>query len=422
VPGGYGPLKRVAARNTGETLLALPQGFAYNVLGKTGQRMSDGVLTPGDHDGMAAFVAENGLVRLVRNHEVGGGDVPRTALAAGADRRRTYDPTAPGGTTTLLVDPRTREIVRDWVSLSGTLKNCAGGPTPWGSWISCEETVLGATRRTDDKNKPVGGFAREHGYCFEVPARADGPVPAVPLKAMGRFVHEAIAVDPATGIVYQTEDRQSAGFYRFLPNKPGRLNEGGKLQMLRVTGKTGYDTRAGQTAGKPLACDWVNIRDPDPAAAGTNDRAVLEQGLAEGGALFARLEGCWYGNGRIFLNATSGGDKKLGQVWQFVPIGESAGELTLLFESRDPRVLDSPDNLCVSPRGGLILCEDAEQTCFVRGLTRSGRIFDLAQNVSDSSEFAGATFSPDGRTLFVNVQAPVAFTCAIWGPWERGVL
>jgi secreted PhoX family phosphatase len=188
-----------------------------------------------------------------------------------------------------------------------------------------------------------------------------------------------------------------------------------------VKDKPDYDTRKGQAVGKPLPVRWVDIADPDPSAAGTNERAVFEQGLAKGGATFARLEGCWYGSGRIFLNSTSGGDKERGQVWQYRPLGPSDGELTLLFESRDPAILNAPDNLCVSPRGGLVLCEDAEQEIYVRGLTPKGKIFDFAKNILDNSEFAGATFSPDGRTLFLNIQTP-GWTFAIWGPWENGAL
>jgi secreted PhoX family phosphatase len=414
--GGYGPLTPRAARNTGETLLALPPGFEYNVLGKAGRTLSDGQVTPSMHDGMAAF-PDGKYLRLVRNHELKA--APGAALAG---PERSYDPTAGAGTTTLIVDPKTREIVRDFVSLSGTLVNCAGGPTPWGTWISCEETVLGRARVKDKDGKEVGGYAEDHGYCFEVRARAGEPTRPVPLKAMGRFVHEAVAVDPATGIVYETEDRALSGFYRFLPARPGKLAEGGKLQMLRVKGRPEYDTRSGQTMGQPLPVDWVDIPDPDPASASANDRAVYDQGRQRGGATFARLEGCWYGNGYIYLNATSGGDKQLGQVWQYRPKGANEGELTLLFESKDPALLNAPDNLCVSPRGGLVLCEDSPGATYVRGLTPQGRIFDLAKNVLDTSEAASATFSPDGKTLFFNIQSKVSFTVAVWGPWERGAL
>lgn len=406
--GAYGPLAPVASLNTGETLLALPEGFSYTVFGRTGETMSDGRPTPERHDGMAAFDVR-GELRLVRNHETGRGPTP----AAGPPER-SYDRLAPGGTTTLIVDPATRLPTRHFVSLSGTLINCAGGPTPWGSWISCEETTAGPSR----------GFEQPHGYCFEVPAASDGPVDPVPLKAMGRFIHEAVAVDPDTGIVYLTEDRLSAGFYRFLPDRPGQLAAGGRLQMMAIRGQEGYDTRTGQRQGQALPVRWVDIGDPDPAAAEQESGMVFYQGAIAGGATFGRLEGAWYGHGRVYINSTNGGDARQGQVWEYRP-GRRGGNLRLLFESPSAEVLQAPDNLCVSPRGrGLVLCEDGEGDQYLRGLTRDGRIFDLARNLvpgHEGAEFAGATFSPDGAILFVNIQTP-GLTLAIQGPWRNGAL
>jgi uncharacterized protein len=417
----YGSLRPTKARNTGEEVLTLPEGFEYNVIGRTGAKMSDGNPTPAAHDGMATFNVK-GELRLVRNHEINGG-IGRDGAAFG-DSALAYDPKAGGGTTTLIIDPKTREIAKDFVSLNGTLQNCAGGPTPWGSWISCEETTLGQSLGKDERGRARGGFAQKHGYCFEVVAGADGVVKALPLTAMGRFVHEAVAVDQRTGIVYLTEDRGAAGFYRFIPNRQGKLSEGGKLQMLAITGRRQVDLRNGQKAGQPLNVSWVDISEPDPPNAENSDSAVYRQGLALGAATFARLEGCWYGGDSIYFTSTNGGDKRLGQVWQYTPQGEDMGKLKLLFESPEEAVLDKPDNLCVSPQGGLIICEDGDNEQYVRGLTPQGQIFDLAKNIMpgyEGQEFAGATFSPDGKTLFVNIQRP-GLTLAIWGPWDRGVL
>jgi secreted PhoX family phosphatase len=406
--GGYGPLAPTASENTRETILALPKGFKYTVFGRTGSIMSDGQPTPGVHDGMAAFAAPDGTVRLVRNHEV-------RAKVLGPIAANAYDQLAGGGNTTLVVNPDTRLLVKDFVSLAGTHTNCAGGPTPWGSWVTCEETVVGLG----------AGYLQPHGYNFEVPAMADGPVTPTPLKAMGRFVHEAIAVDPNTGWVYETEDRGTSGIYRFVPSRPGDLASGGALSMLRIVGKPGYDTRTGQTLGEKLKIDWVPIANPDPANAESDSLAVFKQGAAQGGATFARLEGAWWGNNRIYFHATSGGDLGLGQVWELNPFGSSSkAHLSLLYESNDPARLDAPDNIAVSPRGGLVLCEDGDGDQYVRGLTHRGQIFDFALNVHPGftdSELAGATFSPDGETLFVNIQSP-GVTLAIWGPWEDGAL
>ena len=419
--GAYGPLQPVKAANSDETLLALPEGFHYKVFGKTGSQMSDKSATPRGHDGMAAFEHE-GRIRLIRNHEINNG-LGKPGVAIG-NNAPAYDPLAGGGTSTLVIDPKTREIIKDFVSLSGTLQNCAGGPTPWKSWITCEETMFGKTKITSREGREYGQFEKSHGYCFEVPAAADGPVNPVALKAMGRFVHEAIAVDPATGIVYETEDQGWSGFYRFIPDKKEKLAEGGRLQMLAIKDRPQYDTRTEQKVGMPLPVVWVDIADPDPANADVNSLAVFTQGKAKSGATFSRLEGCWYGGGRIFFNSTSGGDKRLGQVWEYRPGDDASGHLTLLFESPSADLLEMPDNICVSPRGGLALCEDGRDNNFIRGLTREGKIFDFARNIVpefEKMEFAGATYSPDGQTLFVNIQTP-GLTFAIWGPWKDGAL
>jgi secreted PhoX family phosphatase len=223
--------------------------------------------------------------------------------------------------------------------------------------------------------------------------------------------------------VYETEDTGSAGFYRFLPNVPGSLAAGGRLQMLAVKYRPNYDTRRDQRVGQRLLSTWVDIDNPDPALE-QGAPSVAGQGFAKGAAAFARLEGAWYGSGSIFINSTSGGDIGRGQVWQYTPYGANEGYLTLLYESRDPNILDSPDNLCVSPRGGLVLCEDGSGEEFLHGLTLRGQIFKFAQNIVpgfEGSELAGATFSPDGQTLFFNIQSP-GLTFAVWGPWEAGAL
>jgi secreted PhoX family phosphatase len=419
---GYGSLRPAKSRNTGETLLALPEGFEYTVFGKTGSKMSDGHLTPRNHDGMAAFDV-GGQLRLIRNHEINNKlGAPGAAIG---DPALAYDAMAGGGAVTLVIDPKTRELIRDFVSLNGTLQNCAGGPTPWGSWISCEETTFGPNRITDTDGSTAGGFARNHGYCFEVSAAADRASLSEPLKAMGRFRREAIAVDARSGIVYQTEDANPAGFYRFIPNEKGELARGGELQMLAVAAGPQIDLRKGRKQGESLPAHWVDIAEPDPSDAELGARSLVQQGLARGGAIFARLEGCWDGGDGIFFSSTNGGDKSLGQIWQYFPQGEDSGVLKLIFESASESALDMPDNLCVSPRGALVICEDARNnTEYVRGLTRDGQVFDLALNLVpgyEGAEFAGATFSPDGETLFFNNYTP-GMTFAVWGPWDRGAL
>jgi secreted PhoX family phosphatase len=403
--------------------------------------MSADGLTPLAHDGMAVFNMRDGKFRLVRNHED-----RNSALSAnksvGGNAATKYDARGGGGTTTLVVNPFTRMLERDFVSLNGTTVNCAGGETPWGSWITCEETNAGLS----------SSWLQQHGYCFDVPAAADSTVLAVPVPDMGRFAHEAVAVDFRTRIVYETEDNgDNSGFYRFLANTPGVLVDGGQLQMLAIEGQPNYDTRTGQIVGQKLPVEWVDIADPDPP--GTASSAVFNQGFAAGGARFSRLEGCWYSNGSIFFNSTSGGDEGAGQVWEFRPAG-NGGWLTLVFESPGDDVLDAPDNLTVSPQGGLLLCEDGGGDQYLRGITKSGGIFDFARNEQNDFEWAGATFAEadpswnargirgnnpplGGRweriTLFVNRQGATSgpnppsasdegITFAIWGPWKDGAL
>jgi secreted PhoX family phosphatase len=414
---GYGPLGPVNDETTGLPLLQLPQGFRYVSLTWTGDPMSDGITTPGLPDGMAAFAGPEGLVRLVRNHEILGSKAFAPSLA--------YDAQAGGGTTTLTFDPGRGRLVSAKASLSGTIRNCAGGPTPWNSWLTCEESVLGP-------GDTGARLTRAHGYVFDVPS--DGGPTCAPITAMGRFVHEAVAVDPRSGIVYQTEDSRRAGLYRYTPKTKGQLAEGGRLEMLAVRGRPRLDLRGNQQSGMRHSVYWVPIDDPERAnetPGSATGGGVFAQGLAAGGAIFARLEGACYGDGRVFVTATSGGRAETGQVWE---LDVDRDELRLVFESPGAEVLNMPDNLTLSPRGGIAICEDGTTNPCIHGLARDGRLFRFARNnivlagernglSGDfrAREFAGATYSPDGRWLFVNVQNP-GITFAITGPWEQGLL
>jgi len=440
--GDYGPLEKMGD-------LWLPKDFRYVRFGEAGTELymnrtdaTPAGTLPRGHDGMASFAVAAGLVRLIRNHENRG--TPVSPLGGAG-----YNPARFGGTTTMEFDTsdpvdRAKDATRfkgQWVSIQGTSTNCAGGPTPWQSWMTCEETT------ETDGSTP-------HGYIFDVPASANGPVAPVALRAMGRFSHEAVAIDPRTKIAYETEDGRilyrkadgtlsrvrgdgpvaaGSGFYRFTPSGGGAYGTIGTLEMLAVKGRPNYNTTSGQRVGEVLPVTWVPVPRPDPADM-TNDSPFL-QGWSQGGAVFNRLEGAWYSDGSIFFISTNGGephpagDPGLGQVWQYTPRGESGGQLVLLVESRDPAVMEAPDNITVSPRGGLLACEDGEGEQFLRGITRDGRVFDFATHEvpysatrsGDRAEFAGANWSPDGNWLFVNIQDP-GMTYAITGPWERGAL
>ena len=390
---GYGPLRAAGPH------LELPAGFRYVRFSAAGDRMSNGKPTPASHDGMAAYPGPGGTVRLVRNQEVDG--------RVGAFARGAYDAVGGGGAVNLVFDPKAGKLLASHPSLVGTVRNCAGGPTPWGSWISCEETTVGLDQ----------GYDRPHGYCFEVPAGAVGPVKALPLRAMGRFVHEAVCVDSGSGAVYETEDQPAAGFYRFLPKTKKVLAAGGQLQMLAIAGRPKADLRRGQHPGQWLPVKWVDIPEPDHRNVGHNPSEVFEQGHWRGGAVFGRLEGCfWHRNG-VWIVSTDGGDAGLGQVWWYDPVNS---RIKVVHESTWAGALREPDNITVSPRGALVLCEDGDGTDRVKGLAQ-GRLFDIARNRGSHGELTGCTWSPDGQWLFFNIQRPAA-TYAVTGPWRRGPL
>ncbi|MFN3679412.1 alkaline phosphatase PhoX [Thermosynechococcus sp.] len=401
---GFGPLVKDP-----NGLLDLPAGFQYRVFSKLGDRLSDGTPVPTCHDGMAAFLGPEGTTILVRNHEL----YPALrGVFQGIESTKEiqYDPLAPGGTTTLILS-KDRRLLKHYVSLAGTSCNCGGGKTPWGSWISCEETVA-----TPANPGWRGAVQKRHGYAFEVPIAASKPVKPVPLKAMGRFQREAIAIDPQTNIIYQTEDRGDSLFYRFIPKQAGNLAAGGELQALKIKGAPKLNTAEGFPLRKPFEVEWVSIPEPDPAT-----DTVRYPGYEKGAAQFVRAEGLCYAKGEFYFTATSGGRKRLGQVWRYRPGRTSAdgGTIELFVESPGKEVLDYPDNLTMAPWGDLLCCEDGNDgTNRLVGITPQGQLYTFARNALNNQELAGICFSPDGQTLFVNLYHP-GMTFAIWGPWDR---
>jgi secreted PhoX family phosphatase len=414
IPSPYGDIFPTADETTGLELLKLPAGFRYQSFSWTGDVMADQVRCPNLHDGMAVVDAQgnSGRIILVRNHEGGAGTpyLNRPSI--------TYRNDAAGGTTNLIFSLRHQRWEKDWSTLAGTNRNCAGGVTPWGTWITGEETD-----------------AAGHGWAFDVGAQKGDPRP---LKALGRFSHEAMMVDPSTGYVYETEDATPSGFYRFVPNVPGKLIEGGQLYMLKaINGPLDDDFGPVSVVGQTWQVEWVPINDSEAIAT-----ATVEQGMAQGGAQFRRLEGCWWGDFKGYFLSTNGGSVSEGQVFEYDPINET---LKLIYVSTTADDLDNPDNITVTPRGGLLLCEDAAGGANVIGerlvgLTLEGQTFTFAQNnvvlteqqlmeagksvaPNDyrTTEFAGASYSPDGQWLFVNIQTP-GITFAITGPWGRGPL
>ncbi|MEM6319769.1 MAG: alkaline phosphatase PhoX [Bacteroidota bacterium] len=418
----YGKLKRDP-----NGILNLPDGFKYKIIARRGQPMSDGLVHPDKPDGMSTFVGKNGRVILIRNHEL----MPTNYSAFGKDyelidkvesskmydMRNGYLPCC-GGTTTLVVNENTLEVEKSWLSLGGTLRNCAGGPTPWGSWLSCEEIVIPANNK----------YENGHGYNFEVPASETiGMVEPHPLKDMGQFNHEAVCVDPRTGIVYQTEDRDDSLIYRFVPHTPGDLAKGGKLQALGLKGTKNVSARNWQEdngtfpINQQTDVEWIDLGKVDEVP---NDD-LRRRGYLSGAVMFARGEGMWFGNNEVYFACTSGGYTKTGQIFRYIPSPKEGtkdekdepGKVELFLEPNNTQLLRHCDNLTVSPWGDIVFCEDNERPRAV-GVTKEGQFYQIAQNVRYKSEFAGGVFSPSGKTYFVNIQH-AGLTVAIQGPWGK---
>ncbi|MFI6086421.1 alkaline phosphatase PhoX [Streptomyces sp. NPDC051218] len=424
---GYGPLVPDP-----DGLLALPAGFSYRVLTHSGRtKLETGEFTPSNHDGTATFEGPRGVTLLVNNHELSG---PRSKwdhpvpLTDGL----VYDPAASGGCT--VVEVRRDGHVAEWVGIAGTATNCAGGSTPWGTWLTCEET--------EDK-AGQNGMTKDHGYVFEVDPydRRANRTPK-PIKALGRYAHEAVVVDPKRGHLYLTEDADEPNglLYRWTP--PQGFEHGrGKLRALADDagvlkapkcydsgGRFVDDLSRATKIGTVYGVDWVEVPDRDARTV-----PVREQ-FDDGDITRARkLEGMWWGDGGAYIVASYARDESPvqhdGQVWFYHPARRTLTLKVLLGVNQDPSkegAFDSPDNITVSPYGGLVIAEDGNGIQHLFGATERGRTYPIARNELNAgtpekpsySEFTGVTFSPDGRTLYANIQTP-GIMLAITGPWRR---
>jgi secreted PhoX family phosphatase len=415
---GYGPLVDDPAG-----LLSLPAGFSYTIVAQSGvSRLDSEEPTPSDPDGTASFVRRGGDGSvLVVNHEVSGSEPYPVPRIFGF----TYDPAAGGGTTNVEVD-RDGNRVREYVSLAGTHNNCAGGKSPWHTWLTCEEAES-LSRQT----KP-------HGYVFEVdPYDQDANRDPEPIKALGRYAHEALVVDPDTGTIYLTEDAGNPNglLYRWTP-PAGILplgkavlrtlaDDAGVLEALKASTPGGAhvpDLSVATTPGTTYNAQWVAVPDRDAATLSTRKQFTSTQVTRS-----RKLEGMWWGDGGAyfvcsFARFTDGSAAQHdGQIWFLDPLAQTI-ELKLRFaytpldQDGDP---DGPDNITVSAYGGLIIAEDGDGKQHLVGSTESGEPFLFARNEHpDDSEFAGPNFSHDKKILFANIQSP-GYVLAIQGPFTR---
>ncbi|WOK09168.1 DUF839 domain-containing protein [Imperialibacter roseus] len=399
-----------------EKYLDLPEGFSYKVISKAGKTMNDGLRVPGRADGMGAFTRADGKVVIIRNHENSPAPLENSPfgvereLLGTIDSSKLYDAgkgelPGLGGTTTLIYDEEKEVVVEEFMSLAGTYRNCAGGVTPWNSWLTCEED----TTRADGEN-----IEKDHGYVFDIPADAPGLVEPRPIKAMGRFNHEAVAVDPQTGIIYQTEDASDSLIYRFIPENPEDLHKGGKLQALAVGNRPKLDTRNWKERGVEQGVGYPVVwQDVDEVDSPLDDLRI--RGFEAGAACFARGEGMWHADGQIYFACTNGGPKNFGQIFRYDIEKE---ELVLFAESEDKTVLHMCDNVTIAPWGEVLVCEDNGELNRMHLISKDGELRQFAVNRSSKSELTGAVFSPSGKTLFVNIQEN-GETVAITGPWEK---
>jgi uncharacterized protein len=414
-------------------LLALPPRFSYKVVAQAGVTLLEsGEPTPSDADGTAFFPRLNGHREhghrgggvLVNNHEIGGGEPFGVPALPGL----TYDPGAHGGTTNIEVDSDGNRVT-EYVSLAGTHNNCAGGLTPWGTWLTCEET----------EQKATGAFLKDHGYVFEVdPFDRRANMNPVPLKFLGRFAHEAVAVNPRTSEIFLTEDAGSPNglYFRWTPPKhfkPGKgalrelaLSQGGdtagtlEAMSCSLDGLHIADLSLATEPGTRYKVTWVDVPVRDGLAVSirkqfTNDQITRSR----------KLEGQWWGDGGVYFVASfarhSDGsvNEHDGQVWFYDPRHETITLTTIFGVNSDPTVegnFDGPDNITVSPYGGVILAEDGEGLSHLVGVDEGGNAFAMARNELNDSEFTGPTFTGDGRILYANIQTP-GIVFAIQGPW-----
>ncbi|GAA4744216.1 PhoX family protein [Nocardioides endophyticus] len=436
-------------------ILALPPDFSYRVMTRAGaSRLESGEPCPSNHDGTASF-GTGRRQYLILNHECDAGDVLGVPHLAGT----VYDPGAVGGggCTVIRTDGNGRNLGQT-VGLSGTIANCAGGPTPWGSWWTCEEATARAGDRWEHEDTGATGvYRKDHGYVFEV--LGDGHADPSPLKALGRYDHEACAISKNRTHVFLSEDAdepnglffrwQGPRGFRVSADTVGRLRSKSfgtlaAMAILMDDGSVVPDVAhlTSSQLGRPFDVRWVEV--PDRDATDTDVREQFDDGQVTRGRKF---EGVWGTSSGVYVVNSYAYEKgedlpdqavpHSGMVWfydyaretiqlvNYFPYQNYAHDET--FEPAYPDLnFDGPDNVTVTPWGSLVLAEDGVGASHVLSATPGGPTYAIARNMlnvgdeaqPEYSEFTGPTFSADGKVLYVNIQDP-GLTLAITGPWER---